>query len=891
MRKVLQPNSNKGDRKYPPPTPTYTFEHGVIKDVPASDIPNSALADALNVFPYPTEFQSATGSLLYTLADIPPIRGRSGYSCSKVEQTVTATLSVFLEGDVGNYIVWPTGLHDEIIEYISGSQVKVANSGTINIQTGCYLRGKNNGWEFHEQLKFWVFQLGQEFYSSGIEMLGFSRALIVSREVPNNVQSGYASFDDYTSVWFNSRGIFKVNMESEPALAYKINTPVPNIAILPSPELANSNYSYRLRYSMVRMDGNQNIRSRLMPVKLECESGSNHESQESNAAELDKVWTENAISSTNNKIVGPVWVPSVVGPETTDYEWLWTHFVIWRTLDIENAYSRLGELDTSGDKVFNSPERFVWAHDLRVMGAFYATKGGGLIVALVGEFEPADVGCTIEWDNGDRDEIVAYINETTVRHRGSADPYYETGYTKAACIGNGRVSRATQTGDIITRTHGTVFTAEDVRKTIQWADGYRSYIVGYIDANRVRVHESFNREVQGLTLDPRYRYYNDTVTDSQLRSRFTTLLLRKRFWRALPNCNGGILPPGFMVTYQRNDNVVRYCQLPEDYEYWAGYHNPGIQLTRTIKDDIQFMKLFPDRIIAWSTGKTYYCPTNSPNEVVDEISGEVVATLPGFEELDADKGLFDRGSIQSIGNGNIQLLTSEPDRIALRWFNGNSYSDDKAFVASLGQGRLSKDLQNLQHATASLYTPEGHYIWGRNIEFGSGVAGLVRTNSAPENLSFRPCPPVRADYTYLVNGDANAPVPQSCNLETLYSSDGTMEADFFAYGLFSCQLIAGRTYRFAAEGNFTNNMFDFDVEWIAYWQPSDQAGYAYNNQLTATDYRWVLHEDVEPFFCPYPYKLNLGFGGLWTGGYRIEFTAQETGTYWFSIRFAPFGPK
>ena len=150
---------------------------------------------------------------------------------------------------------------------------------------------------------------------------------------------------------------------------------------------------------------------------------------------------------------------------------------------------------------------------------------------------------------------------------------------------------------------------------------------------------------------------------------------------ALPNCNGGLLPPGFMVTYKRNDNVISYCQLPENYEYWAGYYNPGIQLTKTIKDDIQFMWLFPDRIVAWTTRQTYYSPTNVPGEeAIDEIAGEVVATIPGFQILDSDKGLFDRGSIQPIGNGNIRMLTSEKGRVCMRDFNGTSYSEDKAAV-------------------------------------------------------------------------------------------------------------------------------------------------------------------------------------------------------------------
>lgn len=886
MRKVLQPNTNSGDRKYPPPLPTNNFEHGVIKDVPASDIPLGALADAFNVSPYPTEVQGPTGSLLYTIDTIPPIKGRSGYSASKTGDIITATLSIFTEDDVGNYWVWPTGLNDEIIEYISATQVKVANTGDISMQIGNYLRGKNNGWFFHEQLKRFCFQFGKEFYHSGVKILGFSRALIVSREVPNNVQSGYSSFDDYNNVWFNSRGIFKVNMETEPAIAYKINTSVPNIAITPIPEKAESNFSYRHKYSCSRLDGNQNIRDRLMPIKIESETGSNQEDQATNAAGLDKIWTQNAISETNSQIIGQLWIPSVVGPETTDYEWLFTHYTIYRTLDVQNSYARLGELDNAGSGEFNNPERFVFAKDLRVMGAFYAKKGGGIVTALVGEFEIADVGSILEWDNGDRDEIVAYIDSTHVRHRGAIDRYYEQGYTKAACIGNGRVMRATQTGDIITRSHGSVFSIQDVRKTLQWSDGYRSYVVGFISANQVRVHEKFNREVQGLTLDPRYRYYNDTVTDSQLRSRLTTLLLRSRFWRALPNSNGGVLAPGFMVTYQRNDNVVNYSQMPENYEYLAGYHNPSIQLTKTIKDDVQFMWLFPDRIVAWTTGKTYYSPTNSPGEFITPDVGEVVATIPGFEVLDGDKGLFDRGSIAEIGNGNVQLLTSEPDRVALRQFNGTSYSDDKAFDAGLGQGRMSKDLQEIQHATASLYTPEGHYIWGRNKEFGNQINRSGRSVSEEAEGGgggIRSSTAEFADYTFLAGADGGAAVvPVECELETLYSTD-YHDVGFGGWVVFKVSLIAGKTYRLAVETKFTQPAFSGVDAWLVYWKPSVWPGET-NGPWNET-YSDTGDEDIIPYWGPYPYKLNFLFAGDWVGGRRVEFVAEETGEYVFMFLF------
>ena len=266
MRKVKKPTDEAQARKHPPALPTNNFEHGVIKDAPASDIPHTALADALNVFVFPTEIQGCTGSELYTLAEIPAIPGRTGYSASKSGNVLTCTLAVFSESDIGNYWVWPTGLHDEIIEYISTTQVRVANTGDISTQIGCYLRGKNNGFGFHKQLRRWQFQFGQDFYHSTIELPTPTRALIVSRVIPNNTQSGYDDFDDYMAIWFNSRGMFQVNQELVYPLAYQINSPIPNIAIPPVAETDNSNFAYRIKYTAARIDGNGAIRKTLKVI-------------------------------------------------------------------------------------------------------------------------------------------------------------------------------------------------------------------------------------------------------------------------------------------------------------------------------------------------------------------------------------------------------------------------------------------------------------------------------------------------------------------------------------------------------------------------------------------------------------------------------------------------
>ena len=64
-----------------------------------------------------------------------------------------------------------------------------------------------------------------------------------------------------------------------------------------------------------------------------------------------------------------------------------------------------------------------------------------------------------------------------------------------------------------------------------------------------------------------------------------------------------------------------------------------------------------------------------------------------------------------MGNGEIQMLTSEPGFIGVRRFNGHSYGENEAF--SNGLGRLNTDINNLWNATVSIYNGNtGYLIWG-----------------------------------------------------------------------------------------------------------------------------------------------------------------------------------
>ncbi|MCP4651143.1 MAG: hypothetical protein GY853_13840 [PVC group bacterium] len=713
MRKLLCPTTDQTDKVAQDDRVEY-FAHGIIKDAPASKIPKGALSDGFNISTYPSEIIGRTGSELYTTEEIPAIPSYTGITAYKIGNRIIAMTPIFLRLHVSNYFVWPVDEdnfeHDEIIQYVSTTEVVTKLSGDRELTPFCYIRGKNNQFGFHKQRKKWVRQFWRKYYYSDIDMDDFEESIIISRDVPANSKSHYQDLDDNAAASFNSNGIFKISFKESPSIAYKINCPVPNTPIAPKPKTGNSEHSYRYWYSAAILSGNDVLRSRLDKIKIESETGTNDEDLETTDAGLDELWTNNVISTSNPNVVGPLWVPIVPNTDPQEYQWHYSHYPIYRTLDIQ------GRLEDPYYREYNDPNRAVWAHDLRISGAFYAYKTRGLIIAEVGFFEIADVGSTIEDEEGNRDEILEYISSRVVRYMDVGEyDYLEESPLMAYAIGNGRVIRASQSGNLVTRTNGDTFTSADVRKTLQWANGYRNYIVEIISGNVVRVSDEVDKETQGVTLDPRYRYFNDTVTDDQLKSRlpYPTLLLNHRFWQPLPNCNIGVVSDGFMTVAIRNQNIYYYSQISQGLEYTVGFYHPTIQLSRTIKDDIQLLWVFPNNIVVWTSNKTYAIQTNQADIVAVPHIGEAVATLPGAQTLDGDKGCFDWGSVQDIGNGEVVLLTSEPGLVGIRIFNGVTYGNNRAYIDELGMGRLSRLLNSIQHATTAIYNAhDGYLVWG-----------------------------------------------------------------------------------------------------------------------------------------------------------------------------------
>lgn len=824
------------------------FSDGLVKNAPHEDIPPTAVAGLINAHSFDTEIQPRLASWLWSELQPPPWRdgcsdALSNLYMSKVDNVVTCNEEVFSYDSISCYIAWPTGggeyYHDEISEYISTTQVRMALSGEDRASDGCYIHGRLNIEEWHKIQRKVVWQFGKRVYTSNYNYDSFSECLCVSRRMPANVISDFDDMDDDGMIG-NSNGIFKLSFDQVVGILWRANGPVPTVLLNERHRRKERLYRYDYLYSMARLSG-AGIRDRTTPeVKILQQSGTvelnlsvtpnrdystywtekpigNNSSAEKIGSRLKcgilsdaykdpnyyrtipapgasfkfthneyeaeflvdmsatgtNVQNMHEVASTLQGAINTLfpWIivkykdddyfefttgrernasigfiaagtngtdissiirgtqgegatindswsytePNQVGvftiPQDQDhYEWHWNHYTRWRTTDISlnGATPRTTE---NGEEL--APLQFVWDGDFRVAGAFYASKTNGIVTALVGTFEKADEGTPLKWEDGDTETIVEYLTPKKVRV--GTDYYGGSKPLQACAIGGGRVMRASQTGDIVTLHN--VYTDDhfsstecDERKTIYWSTGYESIIIEIISSNQVKVHESFSKELQGITLDPTRRVITDITTDETLRNRMDekhTGLLNMRYKVAMPNCNILRVAPGVMITARRTESVASYCDLPNNMKYCAGYHLKFQQTIDKIEDSIQLIRLAPNYIYIWCSGSLWRIPTNNPD----------VQTLPEFGEyftvlhadvVDEYLGVVDWGSIKEIAKGTFELICHD---MSVRQIFDKSYGDDLTYN-NLEQDIISKDFKECWNIGSSAYGRTlGHVFW------------------------------------------------------------------------------------------------------------------------------------------------------------------------------------
>jgi len=391
----------------------------------------------------------------------------------------------------------------------------------------------------------------------------------------------------------------------------------------------------------------------------------------------------------------------------------WTHYVMYgsKTVTVPGNESLTATL--AGQQGVTI-DQMAWLDDVPVAKAFTCEMVNGVVTATKGTFERMDVGSRLRFLSGKEYEIRVYNSPTQVMVLyGAAVGWNEP--SSAANIGEGRVMSASQSGTTVTRQNGDKFEASDIGKLIFWADGGYGHIREWTNSNTVEVWESAERDNQGITLDPTRRCYNDTIIDDPVpgqiqavESRFKALPLRNRFHTPLPSTRLGTINNGFMFVGAKNGEVIHYSQAPVDYEYLVGHHFLEFQ-KHPVKDSIQAIKEFQERIIIYCSLSTHYIPTSSLTLTKVPEVGEVIATIRGVYEIDPDTGIKDQSCIQRIEGGAQIVMTSKG---AIKVFDGHKYGDNLA-VDKEGKGYIQRDINLMQPVVAVGYNEiYGYMIWG-----------------------------------------------------------------------------------------------------------------------------------------------------------------------------------
>jgi hypothetical protein len=271
------------------------------------------------------------------------------------------------------------------------------------------MRGKENLWRFHSTQKVWLAQYGDEFWVADLSIGTWTKVILLSNTVPFNAKSEAAEFDEDSWVVYNAAGHFHVNYYMGVWTAWHRNIPIPNIAIPEISATGSTQHRYGYLYSAARLSEMGNFIDRLTPSRIELETGTN--SWGDNLQDYNDVSTINAISFSSGQVVGPLYVPIVNNTDPVEYQQHLTHFPVYRNLEKDNKYQQ-GDIESK----LNDPQRFIWVKDLRICAAFFARKFNGHVLVRYGEFEEADIGSVIEWEDGSKTQDTDWIGEEDVEY-------------------------------------------------------------------------------------------------------------------------------------------------------------------------------------------------------------------------------------------------------------------------------------------------------------------------------------------------------------------------------------------------------------------------------------------------------------------------------------------
>jgi hypothetical protein len=698
MRPNVTPSNTQRDVKNKKPFTFQAWPNGIIQDAAPTAI-RGALSDGLNVTVMNAEIQGRTGSTLFTSLTFPLISGRT-FVASKTGAVVTAPTGTFTLADVGNSIYYQSGSqqYDLITAYTDSATVTVEDSNAQGTNINCGIRGGINAAGWHKVMQKFVFMIGSAFYIADNAITAFTAVPVISLDLPFNTKSDFACYKTYALI-FNGNGIYKIDLADSFPVAYRINVSAPLKTIVDS--VATTTHTYNYLVSATRLKTQGYVDRQSQGVVIDAETGTTLPGSD----DIDNavICPLLPISATAPTLISGLSMPSDAGSAAGTQQWHFTHYSIWRTMDLNSP----NPADTS-KTTFNDPNTYIWVADVRMCGAFIGSASGNTYTASQGQFGPEDVGSSITFENGQVRNIL------TVDTTGSIITFDSLGINatdQAACIGGGRVIHGTVAENVLTA-NASVFTSADVRKTIFNGNGYRYIILSVsADGTQATLDSTAGTQIeQGFTLDPTGRNFNDTISDDTLEARVDFYTAYGRFMQPMPNCNMGVVIPGFVIAAQRLQPYVYYAGIDDAVSQLIGQYVP-IQMTDQTHDAVTAFVPFANVLAVICAMSTWSFTIGVSTLQVLQGSSEEVAILT-LNQVDPTIGCLDYGSIQTIGNGLSIMITNEPGGEALRTFNGSAYSTQDNLQDPNYGGRIANALQNTKRLSASIYDGNlGYLIW------------------------------------------------------------------------------------------------------------------------------------------------------------------------------------
>ena len=302
MKQSKQPRAKKE-------SPVITWEQeqfgaGMIKDCPASELPNNAVAEAFNMLLYDDWAEVRPAIVPYSYLRQPALAGRDNYQATKSGSIITKTQGDdFAQQDVDNYFVWPNGHRDLILAVINGNQVRVKYSDAEGPTTGtkpgsvCGAENARKLWHNSSRLLFAFFD-NRLFYTNYLMQTWTQVYLRSSNETAYAPTTTYSKFDEYKGYLylFNGNGLFVVDTKADPMEMWKANSLSPDNTIGEVAETAVYNHGRRYLNSCSRLTGT-GARNRLTTsLRIQQQSGPNVSDITRDQRDYAEVYTQYSVT-------------------------------------------------------------------------------------------------------------------------------------------------------------------------------------------------------------------------------------------------------------------------------------------------------------------------------------------------------------------------------------------------------------------------------------------------------------------------------------------------------------------------------------------------------------------------------------------------------------------